>query len=218
MKALTKDDIKSFLQAPSGLLRNSNSQEIENILEVYPWFQTMQLFYIISQNREEGIFNEDNILRTAVYAGSRVRLRHLLKSQVKEVSSGDPSAQKATVDSPDKESRLTPTEDVRPLADEKKTEIKKNLREKTDLLIDKIINEQPSVQKPNAEFYSATVMAAKSLQDSDDFVTETLADIFVKQENYRKAIRIYEKLSLLYPEKKDKFAVLIENLRNKITD
>ena len=46
-------------------------------------------------------------------------------------------------------------------------------------------------------------------------VTETLAKIYALQKNYSKAITAYEKLILLYPEKKTFFASRIENLREE---
>ena len=46
-------------------------------------------------------------------------------------------------------------------------------------------------------------------------VTETLAEIYVAQELYQRAIEVYEKLILLNPEKSAYFAVLIEKVKEK---
>ncbi|PSJ71368.1 hypothetical protein C7N43_39675 [Sphingobacteriales bacterium UPWRP_1] len=51
----------------------------------------------------------------------------------------------------------------------------------------------------------------------DSYITETIARIFVRQENYAKAIAIYERLCLKYPEKNAYFAAKIEELKNKLT-
>ena len=46
-------------------------------------------------------------------------------------------------------------------------------------------------------------------------VTETLAEIYVAQELYQRAIDVYEKLILLNPEKSAYFAALIEKVKEK---
>ena len=51
--------------------------------------------------------------------------------------------------------------------------------------------------------------------NSLEFYTETLAKIFIDQEYYDQAIDVYEKLSLLYPEKSVYFASLINELKLK---
>ena len=46
-----------------------------------------------------------------------------------------------------------------------------------------------------------------------EFITETLADIFIAQKNYDKAITIFKKLSLKYPEKNTYFASQIKKVK-----
>ncbi|MBI1182808.1 hypothetical protein GC194_00960 [bacterium] len=57
--------------------------------------------------------------------------------------------------------------------------------------------------------------ADNSLEDTGDLASETLAKIYIKQEKFGAAIKVYEKLMLLKPEKKQKFAGLIEELKLK---
>ncbi len=57
-------------------------------------------------------------------------------------------------------------------------------------------------------------LAAKSIEENDDMISETLADILAWQGNYKKSIEMYQRLSLLIPEKSDYFAAKIEKLRN----
>lgn len=51
--------------------------------------------------------------------------------------------------------------------------------------------------------------------DSMDFVTETLASIYADQGYYDKAIEVYAKLILLYPEKSTYFASLVNEIKSK---
>lgn len=63
------------------------------------------------------------------------------------------------------------------------------------------------------EFYNAAKMAKLSVQENDDLVTETLANIYADQENYEKAIKAFEKLQLKYPEKRIYFAGRIKEIQ-----
>lgn len=82
-------------------------------------------------------------------------------------------------------------------------------------LLEKFINEQPTISRPVKDFYNPVKNARESIEESDDMVTETLAKIYALQKNYSKAITAYEKLILLYPEKKTFFVSRIENLREE---
>ena len=84
-------------------------------------------------------------------------------------------------------------------------------------LIDKFIAENPSISRPKAEFYNPISMAQNSIIDKGDIVSETLAKIYQKQGYLDKAIEIYEKLSLLFPEKSIYFAAQIEKIKESQT-
>lgn len=51
----------------------------------------------------------------------------------------------------------------------------------------------------------------------DSYMTETMAKIYVRQENYARAIAIYESLCVKFPEKKPYFAAKIQEINNKLT-
>ena len=50
----------------------------------------------------------------------------------------------------------------------------------------------------------------------EDYMTETLAKVYVKQEKYKEAMTAYKILSLKYPEKISLFANQIKDLKKKL--
>ena len=80
-------------------------------------------------------------------------------------------------------------------------------------LIDKFITENPSISRPKAEFYNPISVAQNSIIDQENIVSETLAKIYEQQNYFEKAISIYKKLGLKYPEKSRYFAAQIELLQ-----
>ena len=85
-------------------------------------------------------------------------------------------------------------------------------------IIESFIESEPKIKTPKAEFFSPTELARKSIQDNEDFVTETLAKIYVAQGNYAKAIKAFERLSLNYPEKSTYFADQIKSVKDLIKE
>lgn len=62
----------------------------------------------------------------------------------------------------------------------------------------------------------AKQIADHSVEEDEEIVSETLALLLVKQKLYSKAISMYERLGLLYPEKSSLFAAKIEELSKKL--
>ncbi len=85
-------------------------------------------------------------------------------------------------------------------------------------ILDKFIKENPSISRPKAEFYNPVNAAKTGAEEDDDLVTETLASIYYKQGYYKKAIRAYEKLCLIYPHKMAYFASLIQKIKTENKD
>lgn len=85
-------------------------------------------------------------------------------------------------------------------------------------ILDKFVKENPSISRPKAEFFNPVNMARQSVEEDEELVTETLANLFYKQGNYKKAIKAYEKLCLLYPSKMTYFASLIQKIKTELKD
>jgi hypothetical protein len=72
------------------------------------------------------------------------------------------------------------------------------------------------MEKPKREFYSPSKKAKESIDSNKMPVSEPLAQIFVLQGHYPKAIYVYEQLIIIYPKKKSIFASQIKQLSNKL--
>lgn len=73
-------------------------------------------------------------------------------------------------------------------------------------------NQQPAPEAVER----ADLVARQSLRDNEEIFSEGLASLLVMQGEYSRAIKMYEKLCLVFPDKKDNFAAIIENLQQKI--
>jgi hypothetical protein len=82
-------------------------------------------------------------------------------------------------------------------------------------LIEKFITVSPQISRPKKEFFSAENMAKKSEVLELDFVSETLAKLYVENGSFDLAIKVYEKLSLQNPSKKPYFASLIKKIKKE---
>ena len=94
--------------------------------------------------------------------------------------------------------------------------IQKIEKEKADEILEKFIETQPRISKPKVEFYSPINMARQSVADTDELATETLATIYIAQNNYVKAIKIYETLLAKTPERSSYYNALIKKVRDKM--
>ena len=95
--------------------------------------------------------------------------------------------------------------------EEKKPEISSELEKKFNL-IEKFIELNPKIPQAK-DSTSVPVNIAKSNEMPSSIMTETLAQIYLEQKKYTKAIQAYDILILKYPEKSSFFADRIKNIK-----
>nr|NQU91914.1 hypothetical protein [Bacteroidota bacterium] len=108
--------------------------------------------------------------------------------------------------------------DEEQIHDEPRTQVTKAYVPKTKQeIIDQFIENAPRITRSKSDFFKPIDYARRSAEDREEIVSETLAAIYARQGNIVKAIKIYEKLSLKYPEKSSYFAGLIEKIKSDKT-
>ena len=84
-------------------------------------------------------------------------------------------------------------------------------------LIDRFIRVSPSMERMTPGDYPPVKdLSEDSAREQGPFITETLAKIYINQGYYTRAINIYEKLTLQFPEKSAYFASRIEKINDLI--
>ena len=94
---------------------------------------------------------------------------------------------------------------------EKQIHVSSELEKKFDL-IEKFIELNPKISQAK-DTTSIPINIAKSNETPSSIMTETLAQIYLEQKKYSKAIQAYEILILKYPEKSSFFADRIKNIK-----
>lgn len=193
----------------------------------YPYFQAAEVLYLANLKEYEPLKFEEELKRAAFLLPDRRNLCALLNKPAQEpVAIPSASAQVEEVTMEVSGDRDVPPVDLSgsaiSFADADILEliadhpIEQNYYA-ADNLIDKFLISAPSLQRPTTpplpgEDVDITDISTTSVLEPDDIVTEQMAEIYVKQRFFDRAIEVYNKLSLKYPEKSSYFAAQIEKI------
>ena len=198
---MEKELFVKYLHLPDELNQES-LDSLKQLTSDYPWFQAGWMLYLLNLKKINHPGFEPTLKQVAIRIPDRKRLYKFLNNEIK-LGSG---ATFQNLNSSD-------------------YQLGNKAAPKSDSLIDKFLSSNPgSIRQSNygqdeTNKPDTKHIIEKSDTESDDLITETLANIYLQQKNYEKALDAFQKLSLKYPEKSIYFASRIkeiELLKNNI--
>lgn len=204
---MTSKDLIKYLQNPAAISQ-ADIYDVEKLYEQYPYCSSIAILYLKALADREDLKFNNKLKKIALSVYSRERLQDIIYLKPEQ-------AEPKKVFTTDKtnEPRFTPYS----LEDIPTTE-QTNLF-KGQSLIDKFIETNPKISPIGSEPESHTnVPVIPETDISESIFTESLAKIYIRQKQYDKAKRIFEKLNLKFPEKNRYFADQIEKIDKLITN
>ena len=200
---VTSDDFKIFQQE----VYDKYQTEIQNIIVAD--FELVQVEEGLNVELNRISTNEKNI-RTEFVANEELKTQNEIVEA--ELQIGKPlHFEKNETHSFSEWLQLSKISPIVREEEEKQLEVSSELEKKFDL-IEKFIELNPKIPQAK-DSMSVPANVAKSNEMPSSIMTETLAQIYLEQKKYTKAIQAYDILILKYPEKSSFFADRIKNIK-----
>lgn len=168
---------------------------IEQIATLYPYSSIIQQAYL--QHLKSS--NSNQLVQSIQCKALQINNRSVLKKQLENIDVRNNEIPKKN------ESSIFSIDELSELPELERAENEK------DKAIEAFLNNNKEISAIQPK--DSVKAAPPTLESELDLVSETLAQIFIKQGNFDKAKEIYTKLTLKYPEKRDYFAALIKKLK-----
>jgi predicted Zn-dependent protease len=232
---MNKDQFISFFDNPF-LIDNESAKEMQQLIDQYPYFQSARLLFLKSLYDNKSISYQTELKLTAAYAGNRAILQALilrkaddnLKEAVTEVRKPITEEKEQSAIPLYQEEKVTSSSHIEIEFDfveaneqqqafelPKLTEVPQEAlseKKKQQLeIIDRFIKAEPRIIPKEINKDQVPDLSADSAVETE-FLTETLAEIYVRQKKYDKAIVMFQKLSLKLPQKSVYFASRISDI------
>ena len=225
-------DKKEFNELLNNLedIPGEETQALEKLKDQYPYFQNIHLLLAKAYKASGSGMFKSSLNSAAIRSPDRRLLKTLIEGPEVPKPEEKPKTEKA-VPPPstdvyeELESNLNALhlnkKNLGKLLSDQDTQAKTKKPAPTDresqiALIEKFIKNEPQLDKQKLIAQESKNdqedLSSKSLKYKDELVTETLAQLMVKQQKVKKATQIYKKLSLKFPEKKAYFATQIEKI------
>ena len=211
---MTKDDFYRYLASPETMDQES-LEGFRALVAEHPAFQSAWILYLKNLMVLGDPVFEEELKRASIYIQDRRMLYTFLywhtEKEYLEVFGDQPLPAPGELLEMEYASGTTyqldkPAEEDELFAGLVESFRKKSPRKNRESLVDKFLKEEQLLHlNENGDVIE--------LPKEDEFVSETLANIYARQGYYEKAIEVFEKLSLKYPEKSVYFAGQIEEIK-----
>lgn len=217
---MTADQIYQFMLNPDAMNRETLAA-LKELTEQYPAFESGWILYLKNLKMLKDSSFDQELINGAIRVHDRRKLYLFLNLKSDESASVQEKPEQTGGESdPDILNLALPTEYRLDVSDQEETlgDIARSIQRRPDkkqTLIEKFLEARPRMPQIREEETESPMESWKPKEpETDEFVTETLASIYAQQGYYKKAIQIFEKLSLKYPEKSTYFAAQIEKIKN----
>jgi tetratricopeptide (TPR) repeat protein len=215
---MTANQINQYIEAPE-LMNRESLPLLKELTERYPAFETGWMLYLKNLKNLDDASFELELTSGAIRIQNRRKLYLFLNDTDKE---SEQATSSSTAQNKDGIYNLIfPTKyslEAIEKTDDSIEAIAPSIQNKSgkgDSLIDKFLEAQPKMPQIKDKDSGAPRENNSTQEDAnEDFVTETLASIYAQQGYYKKAVQIFEKLSIKYPEKSTYFATQIEKIKH----
>lgn len=232
---MERERFNTLLSDPS-LVTNTDIKALNEYRKKYPYFQSLYVVIAKALKNRNHPKKEAFVRKSSVYSANPDYLNEIIngdfKFATKHSEAKAPIVETPKENTPDPSNLDEATEEIKatkaridallagtdtpeqPASNKKKSSTASQVE-----IIEKFIKDEPSIERQKISRNEAPSkqvdLASKALRDVDSFETETLAKLMAMQGKPRKAINIYKKLSLKFPEKSTYFAGQIEEIKSK---